>query len=260
VVVEWIDTHAHLYASAFDEDRTAVIQRALAAGVKEMYLPNINRDSFSGMMQLCDEFPGKCFPMIGLHPCDVKEDYEEILEEMEGLLKKEASAFVAIGETGLDFYWDKSTAPIQERSLLYHLQWCRRWDLPVVLHARDSLDYLIEMMSSPENKGLEGVFHCFTGDLNQAERILGMGFYLGIGGVSTFKNGGLDKVLPHVPLSRIVLETDAPYLAPVPYRGKRNESAYLPIIAQKVSALTGQDLSEVSRITTEAARELFRRR
>jgi TatD DNase family protein len=260
VVVEWIDTHAHLYASAFDEDRTASVKRALAAGVKEMYLPNINKDSVSGMMQLCNEFPGSCFPMIGLHPCDVTADYVEILEEMEVMLKKEVSVFVAIGETGLDFYWEKSTAALQERSLLQHLQWCRRWGLPVVLHARESLDRLIEIMSSPENKGIEGVFHCFTGDLYQAERILNLGFFLGIGGVSTFKNGGLDKVLPYVPLSKIVLETDAPYLAPVPYRGKRNESAYLPLVAQKVSALTGQDLMEVARITTASARGLFRRR
>jgi TatD DNase family protein len=253
-----IDTHAHLYADAFDSDRSEMILRAQSEGVNKIFLPNIDIQSIKGMMQLVAEFPDVCYPMMGLHPCDVKEDFEKLLAEIEQKLFENPKQFVAIGETGIDLYWDKSTLEWQVASLEKHIEWAKQTKLPLVIHARESLDELIAIFQNPAHLGVSGVFHCFTGNLDQAKAVLDFGFYLGIGGVATFKNSGLCNVLPQIPIDRIVLETDAPYLAPVPHRGKRNESAYVKLVAHKVAEFYGKSFEEIAVQTTENAHKLFR--
>lgn len=254
---QFIDTHCHLYADAFDNDRHEMVARALAAGITPLLLPNISLDSIAGMMQLCHSFPQQCLPMMGLHPCDVKEDFEQVLQTMEKWFEP-GHPFVAIGETGIDLYWDKTTLPLQIRSLEHHLRWSQQYQLPIVLHARDSLDELLDVIEQAEFRdSTRGVFHCFTGNQAQAERVLSLGYYIGLGGVVTFKNSGMAAVVASLPSDRIVLETDAPYLAPVPHRGKRNESAYLVSIAEKIAELRGESLERVASYTTANAKQLF---
>ena len=250
-----IDTHAHLYSPKFDADRDAMIARAQAAGVERVYLPNVDAASIAGMLDLEARYPDYCFAMMGLHPCSVKADYEAELATVRDWLDKRP--FVAVGEIGIDLYWDKTYIEEQKAAFLTQTRWAKELGLPVVIHARESIDLLIELLQDERGPELRGVFHCFTGNVAQGRAIVDLGMYLGIGGVATFKNGGLDKVLPELPLDALVLETDAPYLAPKPHRGKRNESAYVRLVAERVAAITGRPFGEVVRRTGRNARDLF---
>lgn len=251
----FIDTHTHLYVKAFDSDREAMLARALAAGVDAFYLPNIDVGSIDSMLALEEAHPGVCFAMMGLHPCSVKEDYEAALATMEGWLAKRR--FVAIGEIGIDLYWDKTFVAQQQEAFLIQAGWAVDRSLPFVIHSRESIDMIIELMQKNWKSGMRGIFHCFTGTTEQAQAIIEMGFYLGIGGVLTFKNAGMDKVLKEIPLDHMVLETDAPYLAPVPNRGKRNESSYIPLIANKLAEVKECSLEEIGRVTTINSEKIF---
>jgi len=253
-----IDTHVHLYAEEFEKDLSALMEQAQHAGVSKFFLPNIDTESLSGMVAICERWKGVCFPMYGLHPCSVKDNYESELDIIRKALEENRSSVIAIGETGLDFYWDLTFKAEQEKAFREQAEWAVEFDLPIVIHSRDSTDALISIIKDINDPRLKGVFHCFSGNLLQANEIMDLGFYLGIGGVVTFKNGGLDKIIPEIPLNKIVLETDGPYLAPVPYRGKRNEPAYLKIVAEKMAALKGISLEELSRQTTENALKLFK--
>lgn len=251
-----IDTHTHLYAAAFDEDRPAMMARAFAADVAVLMLPNIDLSSIAGMHQMVADYPGKVFPMMGLHPCSVKDDYEAVLHQMEEKLR--TGAYRGIGETGLDYYWDTTHKAAQQASLVKHIDWAVHHRLPIILHTRDAFADTYALISEHNTSRLTGIFHCFTGSVEEAEKVLSLdGFYLGIGGVLTFKNSGLDKVVASLPLDRMVLETDSPYLAPVPYRGKRNESSYLRLIAEKLAQVKGVSYDEVAEITTINARKVF---
>lgn len=251
----FIDTHAHLYAKAFNNDREAMVQRAFAAGVNQVLLPNIEASSIEGMLALEAAFPGQCFAMMGLHPCSVKENYEEELAIVEEWWTKRD--FIAVGEIGIDLYWDKTFVKEQQDAFLRQAALAVRHDRPIVIHARESLDMLIELVQSIKEPRLRGVFHCFTGDVKQGEAIIDLGFKLGIGGVLTFKNSGLDKIVAELPIEQMILETDAPYLSPVPYRGKRNESSYVPLIAAKLASIKDLEVEQVAEVTTGNARELF---
>lgn len=253
--MEWIDTHAHLYLRQFDHDRPAMLERAMAAGGSAFFLPNIDLESIPSMLAVEAAYPEICFAMMGLHPCSVKEDYRQVLQAMYEWLQKHP--FAAIGETGIDLYWDKSTLPLQIEALEVQLDWAKNLGLPVVLHTREAMDVTIDIVRNAWRSNLRGVFHCFSGTVAQAERIMDMGFYLGIGGVLTYKNGGLEPVIEAFGLRAVVLETDAPYLAPNPYRGKRNESAYLPLVIERLAELTGYTPEEVACLTTQNARRLF---
>jgi TatD DNase family protein len=248
-----IDTHCHLYSEDFFDDRTEMIRRAIATGVDRFMLPNIDSRSIDGMLELEQEFPGRCFPMMGLHPCYVKEDADDQLEIVRDWLA--VRKFIAIGEIGLDFYWDLAFKDKQLEVFRKQLEWSLPYRLPVVIHSRNSLRECIDVVK--EFSGIRGIFHCFGGSVEEAEEIMGLGMYLGIGGVITYKKAGLDAVIREVGLSRVVLETDAPYLAPVPFRGKRNESAYLIHIAQKLAEIIGIELQDVARITTQNAANVF---
>ena len=250
-----LDTHAHLYADAFAADRAAALQRARAAGVATILLPNIDQTSIAGMLALEAEFPAVCHAMMGLHPCSVRADWEAELAIVEGWLARRR--FVAVGECGLDFYWDKTFAVEQQAALRRQLALAKTYRRPVVLHTREAFAATADLVAEAQDGSLRGVFHCFSGTVAEAERAIELGFKLGIGGVATFKNGGLDNVLPHIGLEHLVLETDCPYLAPVPYRGKRNEPAYLPLVLHRVAALLGQTPEAVAEATTATAQALF---
>lgn len=253
--MEWIDTHAHLYAKAFNADRDKMIGRAVEAGVGQFFLPNIDRSSVAGMLALEEAYPERCFAMMGLHPCSVEEGYEEELAYVREWLDKRS--FCAIGEIGIDLYWDKSTLPLQRQAFLTQVAWALELDIPFVIHSRESTAVLIELLQDISDERMRGIFHCFTGTRQEAEQIIEMGFLLGIGGVLTFKNAGLDKTVADLDLDHLVLETDAPYLAPIPFRGKRNESAYVPYIGQKLAEIKGISAEEVARRTTDNARRMF---
>ncbi len=251
-----IDTHTHLYLEQFDQDRDQVIQNAMDAGIEKLFLPNIDVNSIAGMLSLVEHYPNVCYPMMGLHPCSVEAGFEIELQKIYDALSNQA--IIAIGEIGIDLFWDKTTLPLQREAFRIQVQWAKDMNLPIVIHARDSYNELFEELNVLNDERLSGVFHCFTGSLQQAEKILSYGnFYLGIGGVSTFKNSGLNTFLPQVPLDRIILETDSPYLAPVPRRGKRNESAYTASVAQHLSHLLNKSLNEIASITTQNALNLF---
>lgn len=247
-----IDTHTHIYLPEFDEDRDEMVGRARKAGVAAFLLPAIDASTHANMLKTEAETAG-ALAMIGLHPCSVNQDFGKELQVVSDYLEKRQ--FVAIGETGLDFYWDKTFVEQQYEAFRKQARMAMDKELPLVIHSRESVDECIAVVE--EFPGLRGVFHCFSGNLSQAERVLATGFYLGIGGVVTFRNAGLDKVVEKTGLSRVVLETDAPYLAPVPYRGKRNEPAFLPMIVEKLAMITGMDHVEVAKLTTENARNLF---
>ena len=252
-----IDTHTHLFAQQFDEDRSEVIHRALEKGVKQMLLPNIDSSSIQPMLNLCAEFPNNCFPMIGLHPCDIKTNYLEELEIIEEWLQNEK--FVAVGEIGIDLYWDKNTLSIQEDAFRKQVELAKKYKLPIAIHVRDSFDEVLAIIDELNDDYLSGVFHCFTGNEDQANHIINYGgFKLGIGGVVTFKNSDLDKTLSTISIENLILETDSPYLAPTPYRGKRNESSYMILVADKLAEIYGKSLEEVAYITTQNAKELFK--
>ncbi|MBK6905078.1 MAG: TatD family hydrolase [Saprospirales bacterium] len=251
----WTDTHTHLYLGQFDEDRSQVVERALAAGVSSMYLPNVDSRTIDSMLSLEREFPDQVFAMMGLHPCSVKDNYREELKVVESWLGRRD--FCAIGEIGTDLHWDKTRLEEQKEAFLTQVRWAKELGKPVVIHCRESVDITLELLQAEKGPQLRGIFHCFTGTPEQARAVMDLGFLMGIGGVLTFKNSGLDKVLESVPLEYLVLETDSPYLAPVPYRGKRNESAYIPLVGARLSDLKGISMEELARITTENAKSLF---
>jgi TatD DNase family protein len=253
-----IDTHAHLYSKKFDNDRAEMIQRAIDGGVAQFYLPNIDSSSIEGMLDLEQRYPDRCFAMMGLHPCSVQENYEEELAIVRSWLEKRP--FCAIGEIGIDLYWDKSTLPIQEIAFRKQIAWALELDRPIVIHARESLEEILAIVEELNTEKLRGIFHCFTGDRQQAERAIALGFHLGIGGVLTFKNAGLDKTVADIALEHLVLETDAPYLAPVPKRGKRNESAYVGFVAEKLAEIKSVSTDEIAKVTTANAEKIFAQR
>jgi len=251
----FIDTHTHLYDAQFDEDRPEMIARALAAGVERMYLPNCDSGTLAAMQQLCAAFPDHCFPMMGLHPCSVKEDYKKELELVQHELK--TGKYVGVGEVGLDYHWDTTFVAEQQEAFRLQIDWAIALNLPIVIHTRKSLEDGIAIVREKQQGNLKGIFHCFGGTVEEAKAIIELGLYIGIGGVLTFKNTDLAKTLSEIDLQHIVLETDAPYLAPVPYRGKRNESAYIPLIAHKLAEIKNCPVETVAAITSENARKIF---
>ncbi len=254
----FIDTHTHLYSEEFNEDRYDRINDAISKSVTKFFMPNVDSSTIEGMLQLEVHFPDQCFPMMGLHPCSVKENYREELATVKKWL--DTRRFSGIGEIGIDLYWDKTFIKEQELAFREQIYWALEYNYTIVIHCRNAFDEIFSILKSYE-KLPKGIFHCFSGDIIQAEKILSLGnFKLGIGGVVTFKNSGLDKVVEQLRLHDIVLETDAPYLAPVPHRGKRNESAYIPLIAEKIAQLKKVSIEEVARITTENAIEIFEKR
>lgn len=254
-----VDTHAHLYVSEFESDRELMLNRARLAGVEKIVLPNIDRESTAAMMALYAEHPQLCRPAIGLHPCSVEAGrWEDDLQEMRAMLEGE-HPFVGIGETGLDLYWDKSTLNIQVAALEVQCSWALEFNLPIILHTREATQQCIDVVKPWAAKGMRGVFHCFSGTVEEAREVAEMGFYLGIGGVITFKKSNLPELVKQVPRELLVLETDAPYLAPVPHRGKRNETAYLSLIAECLGDHLLMGRKAVETLTEENARSLFDR-
>ena len=250
-----IDTHCHLYVEEFDGDRPAIIERAENEGVEKFYLPAIDSSSLDRLLKTELQYPGKCLAMMGLHPCSVKENYLQELQLVEEWLAKRP--FSAIGEIGLDFYWDKTFTDQQYEAFRRQLMLAKQYGLPAVLHSRDSLNESIGLVKSLQDGGLTGIFHCFGGTLEQAKQITDLGFYVGIGGIITYKNAGLGPVLEQLSLDHMVLETDAPYLSPVPFRGRRNESSYLKYIVQKLADFKQMPVEEVAAITTRNAQKIF---
>lgn len=250
-----IDTHAHIYLSKFDEDLDQVLQNASDSGVKKIYMPNIDSNSIGDMLKVEKEYEDICVAMMGIHPCYIKDDYNRELEIAYSWLSRRD--FCAIGEIGIDLYWDKTHKSEQVIAFEKQINWAKELRKPIVIHCRDSMDLTIEIVRKHQDGNLKGVFHCFTGDRDQAKQITDMNFILGIGGVATLKNGGLDQVLPDVGLDQIVLETDSPYLAPVPFRGKRNEPAYLSYIAKRVAEIMSIEVNVLVENSTENALSLF---
>lgn len=250
------DTHTHLYSKEFDIDRKEAIQKAIDLNVSRFFIPAIDSSHTQSMYDLEKDFPDNIFLMMGLHPTSVKENFEEELAHVEEQFAQRK--FYAVGETGIDLFWDKSFLKQQQESFKRQIQLAKKYDLPVVIHCRDAFDEIFEVLDTEKGNDLFGIFHCFTGNREQAEKALSYNMKLGIGGVVTFKNGGIDKFLGEIPIEQIVLETDSPYLAPVPYRGKRNESSYIGIIAKKVAEIYAIDLKEVASITTQNSRDIFK--
>jgi len=253
--IHWTDTHCHLYVPDFDMDRDDMIKRTVNEGVQYMMMPNIDMESVHAMKELADAYPAHCLPMMGLHPCSVKRDYIHVLAGIEQILFN--GKFIGVGETGIDLYWDTTFVKEQIEAFELQIDWAVTLDLPVIIHSRESLDLNIDIVTRKQDGRLRGIFHCFGGTLEQAMQIHELGFKIGIGGVVTYKTSTLPGVLPKLPPSMIVLETDAPYLTPVPYRGKRNESSYIPIIAAKVADILGISLSELALMTNDNATEVF---
>ncbi len=253
--MQFIDTHTHIYDEQFNDDIDKVIQTAITEGVTKMYMPNCDLETIDSMHHLQDKYPENCFAMMGLHPCYVKENYKEVLSSIEQYIPQRK--YAAIGEIGLDYYWDETFVREQKEAFNLQMDWALALNLPIVIHTRNSIDDAIEMVSAKQNGKLKGIFHCFGGTLEQANKIIDLGFLMGIGGVVTFKNSDLSSVLSQISLQHIVLETDAPYLAPVPYRGKRNEPSYIPIIAKKLAEIYAIDIKEIAAITSENALKLF---
>lgn len=252
----YIDTHAHLYHAKFTDDRAEMVQRALDAGVTKLFLPNIDLESVEPMNLLADAYPELCFPMMGLHPGSVGENNDRTMQEVERELR--TGRYYAVGEIGIDLYWDKTWLAQQQEVFRQQVRWAKELALPVVIHCRESFDEVITIVEQENDTTLEGVFHCFTGTPEQAQRIIALGgFYLGIGGVVTYPKGGLAETMAVVGLDHCVLETDAPFLSPVPHRGKRNESSYIPLVADRLAIATGRTQEEVGRITTANAEALF---
>lgn len=251
-----IDTHTHLFAEQFLEDIDTVINEAKQAGVEKFLLPNIDEDSIIPMLNLCNNYPGQLYPMMGIHPCSVTKNFEKQVELVKQWHNKEK--FIAVGEIGIDLYWDKTLKSEQIEAFALQVQLAKEINLPIVIHVRDSFDEVFEVIDRLNDQQLTGVFHCFTGTEKQAQHIIEYGgFKLGIGGVVTFKNGGLDKTLKHVELSHLVLETDSPYLAPTPHRGKRNESKYVKLVAEKLCDIYSLPFAEIAEITSKNAHSIF---
>jgi len=253
--MQLIDTHCHLYSKTFAGDIAEVIQRAEKEGVEKFYLPAIDSGVLEDLLALERQYPGKCIGMMGLHPCSVKADYEAELKLVEEWLGRRR--FAAVGEIGLDFYWDRSFDEQQYDAFHRQIEWALHYELPIVLHSRDSIPESIKVVREHQDGRLRGIFHCYTGGVDGAREIIDLGFYLGIGGVLTYKNSGLAETLKEIPLENMVLETDAPYLSPVPFRGKRNESSYLKWVVARLAEVKGLPVEEVARITTENAQKIF---
>ncbi|MFT3949472.1 MAG: TatD family hydrolase [Agriterribacter sp.] len=253
-----IDTHCHLYTEDFDADIATVIRRAQDVGVKQFYLPNIDSESVDRMLKLETDFPGICIPMMGLHPCSVKEDYKKELAIVESWLQKRS--FAAVGEIGLDFYWDKTFADQQYEALHQQIEWAKQYNLPVVIHTREAMQQCIDVVKQHKGEKLKGIFHCFGGSIDEAKQIIDLGFYLGIGGVLTYKKAGLKETLKEIGVEHLVLETDSPYLTPVPFRGKRNESAYLEYVVEALAAVKNMTIEEVAAVTTANANLVFQKK
>ncbi len=251
----YIDTHAHIYHEDFIVDRLDMLQRCEDQGIKKIFMPNVDHTSIDGMLELESRTNNTCFPMMGLHPCSVKKDFQRELYIVEDWLSKRK--FAAVGEIGTDLHWDKTFFEQQKEAFSIQVGWAKKYSLPIVIHCRESIDETIELVENLQDGTLKGVFHCFSGNLAQAERIVKLGFCLGIGGVVTFKNGGLDKVIPELDIAHIVLETDSPYLAPVPHRGKRNEPSYIPLVAERIAELKKVSIDDIKYHTTQNALKLF---
>jgi TatD DNase family protein len=254
----WTDTHCHLFASVFDEDRDAVVQRARDAGIRRIMLPNIDLPGVAQMMQVSQQYPDLCFPMLGLHPCSVTPGYRKTLDAMEVMFSQHE--FVGVGETGVDLYWDTTFRDEQIDSFEQHIVWARQFDLPVVIHSRESLDLNIQTIRKHQDGTLRGIFHCFGGTIEQGRQIADLNFHIGIGGVITYKNSPLPDVVKQLPASMLVLETDAPYLPPVPHRGKRNEPGYLLQVAETLANALSMSLSDLSGLTERNARQVFEKK
>ncbi len=251
-----IDSHVHLYSDQFENDVEEVIQRAIDKGITRFYLPAIDSSYTHKMLYLEELYPKNCFTMMGLHPCSVNEGVEDELKHVKQWIDKKK--FVAIGEIGIDLYWDKTFFKQQQYAFKKQIQWAKQKKIPIVIHGRNSFDEIFEILEREKGEDLRGIFHCFSGNLEQAHTAINYNFKLGIGGLVTFKNGGLDKFLNQIDIEHIVLETDAPYLAPSPYRGKRNEPTYLCYIANKVADIYGISISKLAEITSKNAFEIFR--
>ena len=249
------DTHTHLYSEAFDEDRDLMIQRAVQIGVERFFVPAIDSTYSQAMYDLENAYPENIFLMMGLHPTHVKDNYGQELQFVEDQLKKRR--FYAVGEIGIDLYWDKTFLKQQQEAFVHQIRLAKKYELPIVIHCREAFDEIFEILEQEKDEQLFGIFHCFTGNLEEAQRALSFNMKLGIGGVVTFKNGKIDQFLNQIDLEHIVLETDSPYLSPVPFRGKRNESSYLLNVLVKVADLYGMSQEEVAKITTENSKKIF---
>ncbi len=250
------DTHTHLYSEAFDEDRDDMINRAIALGISRFFIPAIDSSYTDAMLQLEQKYPEQIFLMMGLHPTHVKDDFQEELKHVEEMLSNRK--FYAVGEIGIDLYWDKSTLEIQKKAFKHQIQLAKTYKLPIVIHCREAFDEIFEVLETERGADLFGIFHCFTGNLEQAHKAISFNMKLGIGGVATFKNGKIDQFLNQIDLKHIVLETDAPYLAPVPYRGKRNESGYIIKVLEKLSELYQLPQDTIAEITTKNSKDVFK--
>lgn len=249
------DTHTHLYSEQFDSDRDAVINRALDLNIKRFFIPAIDSSYTPAMLELENNYPDNMFLMMGLHPTSVKDNYKEELRHVENMLARRK--FYAVGEIGIDLYWDTSTLGIQQEAFKHQIQLAKKYKLPIVIHCREAFNEIFEVLESENDDNLFGIFHCFTGSIEQAQKAISFNMKLGIGGVVTFKNGGIDQFLNQIDLKHIVLETDSPYLAPQPFRGKRNESSYLINIVEKLALLYNKSIEEIADITTENSKTIF---
>lgn len=249
------DTHTHLYYETDETKQAALMQRCFDNDVKRLFLPNVDIASVAKIDALVAKYPENCFAMAGLHPCDVKEDFELVLDSIcESMMDRQ---IYAIGEIGIDLHWDKTTLEYQRAAFKEQIKWAKDMELPIVIHCREAFDEVFEILEQESGPDLKGILHCFTGNLEQALKTIELGFYLGIGGVVTYKNAGLDEVLKHISLEHVVLETDSPYLSPVPFRGKPNESSYLLHIAEKVSEIYGVSVQEIADVTTSNSKKIF---
>lgn len=251
-----IDTHAHIYDKQFKDDIGAVLERCLKADVQRVYMPNIDHASIDNMLELEERYPHQCWPMMGLHPCSVIKHFERELYVVEEWLNRRP--FVAVGEIGLDYYWDTTFQEQQKEAFRIQIDLAKQYRIPIVIHTRESFEDAIAIVGEKKDESLTGIFHCFTGTAEEAEQVARIGFYVGLGGVSTFKNAKMDQVIPDIDLSTIVLETDSPYLAPMPHRGKRNEPTYIPLIARKIAEYKQVSLEEIAEKTTQNAFTLFK--
>ncbi len=249
------DTHTHLYYETDPAKLAELMQRCLDNEITRLFLPNVDSASIPQIFSMVERYPQICFPMLGLHPCDVKENFAEELKAIHQEIGQRR--IYAIGEIGIDLYWDKATLPNQQEAFRIQIEWAKEQDLPIVIHCREAFDEIFEILTELKDEKLRGIFHCFTGNEEQAAKVISLGFYLGIGGVLTYKNSGLDKALTHIGLEHMVLETDSPYLTPVPFRGKPNESSYLIYVAQKLADLKQVSIEEVARVTTENSKAIF---
>lgn len=253
----YIDTHTHIYDEQFSEDLDQVIRTAQQNGITEQYMPNCDSTTIDSMLNIAEKYPAVCYPMMGLHPCYVKDNYKEELDIVSERLQEKR--YIAVGEIGLDYYWDTSFKEQQIEAFNTQIDLALQYDLPIIIHSRESLADCIKYVREKQNGNLKGIFHCFGGNEKEAKKIIDLGFYLGIGGVVTFKNSTLDETLKQYSLDNIVLETDAPYLAPVPHRGKRNESSNIPLIAQKLADIFETNIQNVAKATTANTKKLFKK-